>query len=846
MNGNRMRGLLAVLALCLPVAAVAQQMGSGVVALAGPGAGASEDFDTLANAHNTLGSALPAGWYFVESGTNANDTYLVDDGSSQSGNTFSYGTQGSGDRALGVLASGSLTSTIGAQLRNDSGAALADLDISFFVEQWRLGTPGGADVLTFAYSANATSLTSGTWTPFTGLNAVAPVTAGTEGTRLDGNAAANRAQVSATLQGINLAPGASLWIRWSDINDGGVDDALAIDDIVFGTPVDIPPYLADSFPRNGDDDFPANASLILTFSEPVDVDGVWFEIQCDASGYYNPSHTTVSGGPTVYYLTPDTPFEADDDCELTLDTTLIVDQGSEGYELDDPGTIAFGTIAPPPNEAPELVSTVPLQGANNFPSAGDLRAVFNEPVTAATGAFTLTCDESTGIAPAASSGDGGITWVVATGTALVAGDACTFGIHRDFIADLEGALLDEGATIAFTVADFGNVGAYYENVNLASPGQMRCSLYETIKGHTAFPYSGSGTNTWTILNLADEDPVDPTKILDAYRNDSYTKITGGSGAYNREHTWPNTYGFSSGSPGAYTDTHMLYLTHVGYNSDRGSKPFGNCPGTCIERATTANHGQGGGGGGDSNWFNNVGSVERDRTFEVWDARKGDMARAVMYMAIRYKGESGEPDLELTDQRSLITSAGSGGKHYMGLLTDLLAWNQIDAPDARELGRNQIVQSFQNNRNPFIDHPGWARAELFAAARATPCRLNEHAPVAANDSYAVAQDATLSPNAADGVLENDTDVEFDAVGTVPAGWFTLTAERLANPANGTLSLSADGSFTYAPTTGFCGTDSFTYRTSDGVRWSTPATVTIAVGSDCETGSTDIFADGFEQD
>src|SRR5690606_30567362 len=141
------------------------------------------------------------------------------------------------------------------------------------------------------------------------------------------------------------------------------------------------------------------------------------------------------------------------------------------------------------------------------------------------------------------------------------------------------------------------------------------------------------------------------------------------------------------------------LTHVGYNSDRGSKPFANCPGTCIERATTANHGQGGGGGGDSNWFNNVGSVERDRTFEVCDARKGDMDRAVMYMAIRYKGESGEPDLELTDQRSLITSAGSGGKHYMGLLTDLLAWNQVDAPDARELGRNQIVQSFQNNRNP---------------------------------------------------------------------------------------------------------------------------------------------------
>ena len=157
----------------------------------------------------------------------------------------------------------------------------------------------------------------------------------------------------------------------------------------FGPAVDIPPYLADSFPENGDTDFPANASLILTFSEPVDVDGTWFEIQCAASGYYTPSNTTVTGDPTVHYLTPNTPFLADDDCELTLDTALITDRGSQAYELDDPGTIAFATVAPPPNEAPELVSTVPLQGTSNFPSAGDLRAVFNEPVTPVAGAFTL-------------------------------------------------------------------------------------------------------------------------------------------------------------------------------------------------------------------------------------------------------------------------------------------------------------------------------------------------------------------------------------------------------------------------------------------------------------------------
>ena len=183
MNTKRMCSLLAALAMCLPASAMAQMVGSGVVSLAGPGAGASEDFNSLDSTHNSTSSTLPAGWYFLESGTNANGTYLVDDGSSQSGNTFSYGAQGSSERALGTLASNSLTSTIGAQLRNDSGATVVDLDISFFVEQWRLGTPGGADVMAFAYSTSATSLNSGTWTPFTSLNAVAPVTTGTEGDR---------------------------------------------------------------------------------------------------------------------------------------------------------------------------------------------------------------------------------------------------------------------------------------------------------------------------------------------------------------------------------------------------------------------------------------------------------------------------------------------------------------------------------------------------------------------------------------------------------------------------------------------------------------------------------------
>lgn len=67
-------------------------------------------------------------------------------------------------------------------------------------------------------------------------------------------------------------------------------------------------------------------------------------------------------------------------------------------------------------------------------------------------------------------------------------------------------------------------GSYYSRVNTSSPSQLRCSLHATIKGHTAYPYSSrSGIDTWTILEIADDDPNGSDRILDAYRNRSYAK-----------------------------------------------------------------------------------------------------------------------------------------------------------------------------------------------------------------------------------------------------------------------------------------------------------------------------------
>ncbi|MCF5932996.1 endonuclease, partial [Xanthomonas perforans] len=53
---------------------------------------------------------------------------------------------------------------------------------------------------------------------------------------------------------------------------------------------------------------------------------------------------------------------------------------------------------------------------------------------------------------------------------------------------------------------------------------------------------------------------------------------------------------------------------------------------------------------------------------------------------------------------------------------LLAWHQADPPDDAERARNEVIFSFQGNRNPFVDHPEWATASLFNSAKPASCQL----------------------------------------------------------------------------------------------------------------------------
>ncbi|MCP4090584.1 MAG: tandem-95 repeat protein, partial [Gammaproteobacteria bacterium] len=87
----------------------------------------------------------------------------------------------------------------------------------------------------------------------------------------------------------------------------------------------------------------------------------------------------------------------------------------------------------------------------------------------------------------------------------------------------------------------------------------------------------------------------------------------------------------------------------------------------------------------------------------------------------------------------------------------------------------------------------------------------------NDNYSITQGEPLTINALSGVLANDSDVEHDP----------LTALKISDPANGVLVLNNDGSFTYTPSTGYIGSDSFTYKANDGASDSDVAAVTITV-------------------
>lgn len=362
------------------------------------------------------------------------------------------------------------------------------------------------------------------------------------------------------------------------------------------------------------------------------------------------------------------------------------------------------------DQPPSVTNHTPVDGAQNVAVDSHITIGFSEDVVVTSDFASVSCDVSGPHAYLVSGGPVTFTLDLAADFAPI--ESCQVRVHADAVADLdgtpEGMLIDH--TFAFSTQSVGT--DYYASADTTSAQALRLSLHEIIDDHQRFPYTSTATDTWDILEFADEDPMNPGRILDVYKNASYLKVGGGNTEYNREHTWPKSYGFATDNASnyPYTDTHMLFLSDAGYNSSRNNKPYAECLANCVERVTEANNGSGGGSGvfpGNSNWYDTL-------NWQTWGDRKGDVARAVLYMAIRYEGGNhgvtgaAEPDLRLTDDKALIASNSTNQSvAYMGLLSDLLLWHEQDPPDAKERLRNEAVYSYQGNRNPFIDHPEWA-------------------------------------------------------------------------------------------------------------------------------------------
>lgn len=334
----------------------------------------TQNFNTL-RATSGTSTSLPTGWRLLETGTNADTRYATDGGSSTTGDTYSYGTGTTTERALGGLRSGSLIPSFGIQVRNSTGQTITSLTITYTGEQWRCGTAGRADQLDFQYSTNATSLSTGTWVDANALDFVSPSTA-TTGAR-DGNATANRTLRTATITGVSIPNNAIFWLRWTDLDASGADDGLAIDDFTLRLNAgDVTPPTATALnPANGTTGTALNGNLVITFSENI-VKGTAgaIAVKRNSDNVTVQSTAVTSTAVTVSGNTATIPFSAlafSTSYHVTVDAGAFRDAAGNNYAgVTNNTTWSFTTRAAPL----PAVSVTPATLSFGYVAAGNVSA----------------------------------------------------------------------------------------------------------------------------------------------------------------------------------------------------------------------------------------------------------------------------------------------------------------------------------------------------------------------------------------------------------------------------------------------------------------------------------------
>ncbi len=308
------------------------------------------------------------GWSFglLPGSTGSSVRFFVDNGVASGGGTYSYGPTGSANRSLGSLASNAVASRFGAVFVNSGSTPIQALTVSYVGQQWRNGGSGTPNILRFSYAVGASDIANGTFVEEPSLHFAAPVATGAAGP-LDGTATANQTALSAQLTGLAWAPGQTLVMRWTDVNDPGADDGLAIDDFVLrdGETDAVPLHVLAVSPADGGVNRDPGTALTVTFNRAATVTGRWFQVVGTASGAHS---CTVSGGPVAYTLTPDAAFAFNETVSVTLRAALIAD-ASNGAPLAADYSWSFGTAGPPPplsriHDVQGAGASSPLAGAN--------------------------------------------------------------------------------------------------------------------------------------------------------------------------------------------------------------------------------------------------------------------------------------------------------------------------------------------------------------------------------------------------------------------------------------------------------------------------------------------------
>ncbi|QUM79439.1 endonuclease [Moritella sp. 5] len=236
-------------------------------------------------------------------------------------------------------------------------------------------------------------------------------------------------------------------------------------------------------------------------------------------------------------------------------------------------------------------------------------------------------------------------------------------------------------------------GTYYADSQAAYGGDLatfrKAIISDISKGQKQLSYG----EVWTALTHTDEDPQNSDNVILLYKGNSIPKNHNGSGAasanqdyWNREHTWPKSHGFPKKSQQGYTDIHHLRPADISMNSARGNKDFHN-GGTPVPEDNR--------------------NLSTKYTWEPRDEVKGDIARMMFYMDVRYDENTGinMPNLVLVDA---INTNPTSGKNLpkLGKLCTLIEWHFQDPVNDFERARNNTIYEYQGNRNPFIDNPEW--------------------------------------------------------------------------------------------------------------------------------------------